>query len=324
MQPRGWSQRRSWACAAHERDALEHAGVEGQSGRLQAGEGRVGQCRLVQSLAVQRLRGLEPSGQIGRVRAHGREVKLTPAEANEYGRNMPLATHARFLTLAVVTLPLLVAAPSGAATAKLPQLLNTPKFKSTRIVEGVSIGGVKVGMQKSQAVAAWGKPDGKCRRVAPYDPGDRRRGCFYGGFTKTRAGLQSQRPFAGFTVLPSGKVTSVFLVLVKWPSRDPSLKREYDLAAPRVRPFKTTKHIGLRSTMKSARDAYGLPTPQNLPDNRVGDFLSTVVVRQPNACTVFTSSDSAPTFMYIETISVTDAAFCPPDPEPIEPEQPAS
>ncbi len=232
---------------------------------------------------------------------------------------MALARPTRFLTLAAVTVPLLVAVSPGAAAEKLPRFTSPAKFKSHRIVEGISIGGVKVGMTKSQAIAVWGKPDGECRRVAPYDPGDRRRGCSYGGFTKTRAGVQSGRPYAGFTVLPSGKVTSVYLLLIKWPGRDPSLKREYDMAAPKVLPFKTAKHVGLSSTMTATRAAYGISIPQNLPDNRVSDFLSTVVVRHANACTVFSATDSTPAFSSVSSISVTAAAFCPPDPEPIEP-----
>jgi hypothetical protein len=232
---------------------------------------------------------------------------------------MRLATHACLL-VAFVTAQLLVVAPAGAAIAKLPKFTNPPKFKSDRIVEGISVGGVKVGMRKSEAIAVWGKPDGRCRRVAPYDPNDRRRGCTYGGFTKTRSGIQSGRPLAGFTFLPTGRVTSVYLVLIKSASGDPGLRRSYNMAAAKVRPLKTGKKIGLRSTMKAARDAYGIPTPQNVPGYRAQDFLGSVIFRQSNACTVFSSSSSAPTFTYIDSISVNAAAFCPPDPEPIAPE----
>jgi hypothetical protein len=171
-------------------------------------------------------------------------------------------------------------------------------------------------MRKSKAVAVWGKPDGPCRRVAPYDPDDRRRGCEYGGFTKSSRGIQSGPGFAAFTYLPSGRVTSVHLVLVKWPSHDPSVTRRYKLAAPKVKPFKTRKGIRLRSTMQAARDAYGIPTPRDIPDNEVKDLLSSVIVRQANACTVFSSDGSAPAFTYIDSISVNAAAFCPADPVP--------
>ena len=213
--------------------------------------------------------------------------------------------------VAFVIAQLLVVAPAGAAIAKLPNFTNPPKFKSDRIVEGISVGGVKVGMRKSDAIAVWGKPDGRCRRVAPYDPNDRRRGCTYGG--------QSGMPFAGFTFLPTGRVTSVYLVLIKWPSGDPGLRRRYRMVAPKVRPFKTAKNIGLRSTMKAARDAYGISAPQNVPDYRAKDFLSSVIFRQGDACTVFYSFSSAPAFTYIDSISVNAAAFCPADPEPIAP-----
>jgi hypothetical protein len=226
---------------------------------------------------------------------------------------MRLTRHARLALAACVAAQLLVVAPAGAVA---------PKFGSHRIVEGTSIGGIKLGMRKSKALALWGKPDGRCRRVSPYDPNDRRRGCEYSGSTKSSRGIQGGRPFAAFTFLPSGRVASIHLVLVKWPSHDPELIRAYKLAAPKVRPFRTSKGIRLRSTMQAARDAYGIPTPQNIPDNQVKDLLGSVIFRQANACTVFSSYDSAPAFTYIDSISVTAAAFCPADPEAEAPESP--
>ena len=171
-------------------------------------------------------------------------------------------------------------------------------------------------MRKSQAIAVWGQPDGRCRRVAPYDPDDLRRGCDYGGFVKTRSGTQSGRPFAGFTFLPSGEVTSVHIGLIKFQTRDRELERWYDMAARKVRPFRTSRGIGLRSTMQAAREAYGIPTPTNVPSYRADDFLSSVIVRKGGACTVFYSVGSAPPFTYVDVISVNAAQFCPAEPSP--------
>src|SRR3954471_12342155 len=57
------------------------------------------------------------------------------------------------LLLAAFAVMALALAAAGGASAKFP------KFKNHLIVPGKSIGGVKVGMTKKQAVKAWGKPD---------------------------------------------------------------------------------------------------------------------------------------------------------------------
>jgi hypothetical protein len=176
-------------------------------------------------------------------------------------------------------------------------------------------------MRKSRAVAVWGEPDGRCRRIAPYDPDDLRRGCAYGGFIKTSKGVESGPPFAGFTFLPSGEVTSVWLSLTKYSSAGTAVDRYYRLAAAKARRFKTARTIRLRSTMQAARRAYGLPTPRNVPSDRQKDILGSVIVRQRDACTVFGWSGSNPLFTYIDTIEVAAAAWCPKDPEPVAPEE---
>ena len=202
----------------------------------------------------------------------------------------------RGLGLAVVALA--VAVPGATASATLGDDTNHPAFKGHRIVEGVSIGGVKVGMTKSQAIAVWGKPDRICRRGNPYDPDDRRRMCSYDN--------------AGFTVLPSGEVTTVWISLTKPPIRDPAFNRAYRLAAPKLLPFRTGKKIGLRSTMDAARRAYGIVIPDD-PAHR-SEHEQTVIVRQPQGCTQFGWNASKPTFTYVDTIEVTAPAWCRKDP----------
>ena len=183
------------------------------------------------------------------------------------------------------------------AVAAKPKVGNPAAFRGHRIVDGVSIGGVKVGMTKAQAIAVWGKPDGVCRRGNPYDPDDLRRMCNYG--------------YASFVVLPSGKVTGVWIGLTKPPGRTASFARWYRLAAPKVLPFKSAKNIGLRSRLDDARRAYGVPAPGKLTDWAAQN----VVVRQPQGCTWFSWRASKPTFAYVDGIQVTSPAWCPKDPD---------
>jgi hypothetical protein len=211
---------------------------------------------------------------------------------------------------------LLVAISDGAATAKIPRFSNPPKFTSHRIVDGSSIGGVKIGMRKAGAVKVWGKPDGRCYRIDPYSPDDRQRGCSYGGFIQTRKGKVSGRSLAGFTYLPSGEVTSVWISLIK--DKEPTNQLQQKLAAPMVLPFKSAQGIGLRSTLEAARGAYGIQIPPNVPSYREGDFTRRVIVRRPDACTVFSWSMSKPIFTYVDTIAVYGGAWCPADPDPVE------
>jgi hypothetical protein len=209
-----------------------------------------------------------------------------------------------------VGLALAVAVPAGTATATVGDFTNPAAFRGKRIVDGVSIGGVKVGMRKAQAIAVWGKPDGVCRRENPYDPDDRRRACSYGTWVEGKSEKESGRPYAGFTHSPSGVVTSVHLVLVKVAGK--SFERRYNLAAREVLPLKTGRKIGLRSTLADARRAYGLPLPAKPVDDEPS-LWKTVVVRQPQGCTVFGWYDSAPAYTYIDSIQVTAPEWCPKD-----------
>ena len=190
---------------------------------------------------------------------------------------------------------------------------NPVTFKGKRIVEGVSIGGLKVGMSKAQAIALWGKPDRVCRRGNVYDPDDRRRACSY-SWVRTKNGKEAvNHPYAGFTHSPSGEVTSVYISLTKY-NNIASLERSYKLAAPKVLPFNTSKNIGLRSTLEDARRAYGIPPPA-VPIEDEPSYWESVVVRQPQGCTWFSSSgDSKPVYTYIDSIAVTSPEWCPKDP----------
>lgn len=212
--------------------------------------------------------------------------------------------------------PRLAAPPAQAGSAKLPRFTHPARFASKRIVEGVSIGGVSLGMSKAKAISVWGKPDGICRRGNPYDPNDRRRDCTYGGFIQTRKGKTSTQGYADFTVTPAGVVTSVGVLLINWGINDAHLRRDYALAAERVRPLRTGKGIRLESEMDAARRAYGLPIPVEGPSGPDADVQGEVILTGPDACTVFSSRDSKPTFKNIESISVVTAAYCPQQKDP--------
>jgi hypothetical protein len=178
-------------------------------------------------------------------------------------------------------------------------------------------------MSKSRAIAIWGKPDGACRRLDPYDPSDRSRACYYGGFMKTRRGIESGPTYASFDYVPSGEVTSVRVSLdTAAAAASASGRRFYDLALPKVRSFKTNRNIRLLATMESARRAYGIPTP---PEDEFGKTraFSKVIVRQPGACTVFWGNTGHKTlWTTIDSIEIYSTEWCPPDPEPPPPPPP--
>jgi hypothetical protein len=142
------------------------------------------------------------------------------------------------LLLAALAVMALALATAGGASAKFP------KFKGHLIVPGKSIGGVKVGMTKKQAVKAWGKPD-LVDTVA------------FKGYAwyrwqvvaDTINGVQIFNEVAGF-YLRHGKVAVVNIGLPE----DPVL-------GTRLTPLKTSKGIGLRGSMTEARSKYGIPKP---------------------------------------------------------------
>jgi hypothetical protein len=142
------------------------------------------------------------------------------------------------LLLAAFAVMALALAAAGGASAKFP------KFKNHLIVPGKSIGGVKVGMTKKQAVKAWGRPD-LVDTVA------------FKGYAWYRwqvvadvvNGVKIFNEVAGFYVR-HGKVTVVNIGLPE----DPVL-------GTRLTGLKTSKGIGLRGSMADARSKYGIPKP---------------------------------------------------------------
>ncbi|HEY1595761.1 MAG TPA: hypothetical protein VGF74_10230 [Thermoleophilaceae bacterium] len=142
------------------------------------------------------------------------------------------------LPLAALTALAVALASAGGASA------HFPSFKNHKIVPGKSIGGLKVGMTKRQARKAWGKPD-KIDTVA------------FQGYTWYQwlvpvdigTGTLILDPKVGY-FMTKGKVAVIDVEL----PQDPVL-------ATRVNVLKTSKRIGLGSSMADARSKYGIPTP---------------------------------------------------------------
>ena len=125
-----------------------------------------------------------------------------------------------------------------------PALANkTPRFSFAKpsIVPGSSIGGVKVGMTRHQAVATWGAPD----RCVAFENVS---WCQYLTSAPLQGGGTITNPFAGFFV-KGGKVVAV----------------EVDLPnnglAAKLKKLKTAKGVGLSSGSATVRAKYGIPTP---------------------------------------------------------------
>ena len=161
-----------------------------------------------------------------------------------------------------------------------PAVAKVPKFKPRTIVTGKSIGGVKLGMTKRQAVAVWGKPDScrsegtgtkQCMHVAP--------STLQGGF------VTPPQQYAGY-YLRAKKVIQVYLETAENTAVDPKLNR-----------LKTSKGIKLHSTMDRARSAYNLPPPSGGEAGR-----SRALYRQKRNCTMFYAPQSP--YTEIEAITV--------------------
>jgi len=142
---------------------------------------------------------------------------------------------------------------------------NVPKLRGTKIVTGSSIGGLKVGMSKKQAVAAWGKPD---RCGAPDQYGTTT--CDYVAQSTLPGGYKVTQSFANFR-LRKKKVIVVNLETAENTKIDPKLKR-----------VKTSKKIRLGSKLARARSVYHIAAPTGGPDAR-----SNALFRQGKRCTTF-------------------------------------
>lgn len=156
---------------------------------------------------------------------------------------------------------------------------RVPKFKPKTIVPGTSIGGVKVGMTKAQAVKVWGKPD-RCQ------PDATATWCQYTAPSTLSDGFVTPpQPYAGF-YLRARKVIAVNLETAENAAIYTKLKK-----------LKTSKKIRLGSSMEDARDAYGLPAASG---GEAG--LSRALFKKGKRCTMF----YAPTSPYtkIEAITV--------------------
>lgn len=161
---------------------------------------------------------------------------------------------------ATIAVSLLHAGGAGAAV---------PKFNPKTIVTGKSIGGVTVGMTKSEAVKVWGKPDRKqaestadwFQYIAPSTLAD--------GF------VTPPQPYAGFYVR-NNKVIVVHIDSAENTAIDPKIAK-----------VKTSKGIKIHSTMAQAQDAYGFPTPAG---GEAG--LSRGLFKQGKNCTLFYAPES--------------------------------
>ena len=177
------------------------------------------------------------------------------------------------LLAALAALALVLTVPAGA-------LAHFPRFKNHRIVPGKSIGGLKIGMTKKQARKAWGKSD-KIDTVA------------FKGFTWYQwlvpvdlgTGTPLLDPKEGY-FLHKGKVAVITIEL----PQDPVLQTK-------VKPLKTSKHIGLDDSMAATRSAYGIPDPG--PGEAA---QSRAQVKKGNRCTMFYAPTSP--WNTVESITV--------------------
>ncbi len=153
--------------------------------------------------------------------------------------------------VALLTSAVVLALPA-AAQAKLP----SPKSKT--IVFGKSIGGVKLGMSLAAAKKAWGK-GGKCADTSAQ-------------IRQTRCDwLDKKNGDANFTV-SNGRVTYIGL------SPAVSSKTQKAKLSGPIAKFRTSKHIGMGSTLKALRKAY--------PKARDG-AADTLAIRSGDVTTAF-------------------------------------
>jgi hypothetical protein len=141
----------------------------------------------------------------------------------------------------LATTTVLAAALMLSATPALANKTPTFSFKKPSIVPGSSIGGVKVGMTRHQAVVQWGSPD----RCVAFE---NTTWCQYLTTAPIQGGGTITDPFAGF-FLKGNKVVAVEVGLPN------------NSLASKVKKLKTAKGVGLGSRAATVRAKYGIPTP---------------------------------------------------------------
>ena len=156
----------------------------------------------------------------------------------------------RLIGLTIVLVALL-ACPAG---AKVP----TFKYKLPSIVPGKSIGGLKIGMTKAQAKAAWSAPDD----------------CFaYRGLVTCSYSFQGE---LGADWVASFYVKNRRVVAASVETTD------NDRAMVKVRRLKTAKGIRIGSPIAAARSKYGIPLTGGGEAN-----LSRAQLKRGRLCTTF-------------------------------------
>ncbi len=160
---------------------------------------------------------------------------------------------------------LLTAASVLSIAAAGPAVAKTPTTKPLTIVPGESIGGLKVGMTKAKANAAWGKPDA----------------CRSDQYRTTTCEYRPNGPFAKDTSPANYQVAEVKLRSGKVVAASIMVTQNAAVAA-KLRRLKTSKGIKLGSKLPDARRAYGLPAGSG---GEAG--ITRALVKKGRNCTLF-------------------------------------
>jgi hypothetical protein len=191
-----------------------------------------------------------------------------------------VALYAERMIRRLATTTILAGALTLTATPALANKTPRFSFKKPSIVPGSSIGGVKVGMTRHQAVARWGSPD----RCVAFENVS---WCQYLSTEPLQGGGAISNPFAGF-FLNGGKVVAVEVDLPN------------NSLASKVKKLKTAKGVGLGSAAATVRSKYGIPTPAPGEATQSRDGL-----KHGKNCTMF----YAPQAPYT-TITAIDVGIC--------------